>query len=107
MAHITKRIGDLQRGDFLMGSRTKVLVAPSAGVHTPSGKVDLRVEWPCGAKRWHTWGRNTKVQVRVEPKVYADGPIPTRDVAGEWDRRDEEGSYQPQHDTYGERDGIR
>jgi hypothetical protein len=25
------------------------------------------------------------------PTVYRNGPIPTRDVAGEWDRRDEEG----------------
>jgi hypothetical protein len=63
MGRISTRIGDLRVGDKLLGSGTKVLVAPSAGVRTPSGKVDLRVEWPCGAKRWHTWGKHTKVEV--------------------------------------------
>lgn len=85
-------IEQLQRGDTLTGSGTVVLVPPTVGVHTPSGKVDLRVEWPNGERRWHTWGKHTKVNViRANPaKVYRDGPIPTRDVAGEWDRRAEE-----------------
>lgn len=88
-------IGQLQRGDRLVGSGTVVLVPPSAGVRTPSGKVDLRVEWPNGSRRWHTWGKHTKVNVvRANTVVvYKDGPIPVRDVAGEWDRRDEEGSH--------------
>ncbi len=58
------RIGDLRKGDRLLGSGCVVLVYPTAGVRTPKGKVDLRVEWPNGSKRWHTWGKNTMVTIR-------------------------------------------
>lgn len=85
-------IGQLQRGDYLVGSGVTVIVPPTAGVRTPGGKVDLEVRWPSGQEKWHTWGKHTKVNVvRANPaKVYRNGPIPTRDVAGEWDRRAEE-----------------
>ena len=58
------RIHQLRVGDVLLGSGTTVLVAPTAGVRTPSGRMDLKVRWPSGSERWHCWGRHTEVTVR-------------------------------------------
>jgi hypothetical protein len=62
--------------------------------------------WSTCARTWHkTQGKPLAGAGKIEPipnpessitlpgpTVYRDGPIPTRDVAGEWDRVTEEGS---------------
>lgn len=78
----------LRVGDWLVGSGRLVTEAPSAGISTPTGKIDVGID---GYRR--TWGKYTQIVVRRSSaaRVYRNGPIPVRDVAGEWDRRDEEG----------------
>lgn len=60
---IRKQVRDLKVGEVLAGSGTEVLIAPTAGVRTPTGKVDLKVRWPSGQEKWHTWGKYTEVSV--------------------------------------------
>lgn len=87
-------VDQLRVGDVLTGSGVTVTQAPTAGARTPAGKVDLRIRprHARGDKR-AMWGARTRVRVQHPrpPVVYRNGPIATRDVAGEWDRRAEEG----------------
>lgn len=56
----------LRRGDYCMGSRTRILANRGAGIDTPSGKVDLRVQRSSGAVVDVTWGKRTRIQIERE-----------------------------------------
>jgi hypothetical protein len=58
-----KFVKDLKKGDKLSGSGCLVVTAPSAGINTPTGKVDLEVEYPNGRTKFQTWNKNTTVTV--------------------------------------------
>jgi len=62
-ASITKLAKDLKVGDITSVGE-KVVVAPSAGIKTPSGKIDLVVEYPNGKRVSKTWNKNTKIAVK-------------------------------------------
>ncbi len=57
---------DLSVGDVLVFTNCKVVVAPSAGIKTPSGKIDLVVEYPNGNRVTKTWNKNTKINIKSE-----------------------------------------
>jgi len=53
---------DLKVGDYLPFTKSTVVVAPSAGLNTPAGKVELTVE--SNGKRFSkTWSKNTEISV--------------------------------------------
>lgn len=43
----------------------KVVVAPSAGISTPSGKVDLVVETSTGKRLSKTWNKRTEIGLKA------------------------------------------
>lgn len=59
-----KQVRYLSVGDVLTPTMNKVVVAPSAGIKTPSGKVDLVVETPKGERYLKTWGKYTEVSIK-------------------------------------------
>ena len=70
-------------GDVLSGSRSKVISAPTAGIKTPSGKVEIGIEYPNGIKKTQTWGKYTVVSVdvpetAVPPITNTDAPAPAQ-----------------------------
>lgn len=58
-----KEVRYLKVGDVLSGSGSKVIQAPSSGLKTPSGKVEIGIEYPNGVKKIQTWGKYTVVSV--------------------------------------------
>lgn len=54
---------DLRPDDMCRGSRQRVCGAPSKGVSTPAGKVDIKVQRPNGTVRYVTWGARTKIGI--------------------------------------------
>ena len=58
MSRLSLPARSLRVGDYLLGSRRTVTHAPSAGVGTPSGKVELGVD---GYKA--VWNARTVIQV--------------------------------------------
>lgn len=65
MASQKKEVRYLSVGDVLSGSGAKVISAPVAGLKTPSGKIEIGIEYPNGQKRLQTWGKYTIVSVNV------------------------------------------
>jgi hypothetical protein len=62
--HICRQAQYLKVGDVLYSSGAKVIVAPSRGIKTPTGKIDIVVEYPNGRKSAQQWGRYTVVGIR-------------------------------------------
>jgi hypothetical protein len=62
--HIRRQAQYLKVGDVLYSSGAKVIVAPSRGIKTPTGKIDIVVEYPNGRKSAQQWGRYTVVGIR-------------------------------------------
>jgi len=61
---VKKLVKDLSVGDILTPTNVKVVVAPSAGISTPSGKVDLVVESAKGFRYSRTWNKRTEVSIK-------------------------------------------
>lgn len=61
---MNKQVRDLKIGDILTPTMSKVVVAPSAGITTPSGKMDLIVETSKGKHVFKTWGKFTEVSIK-------------------------------------------
>lgn len=53
----------LKKGDKL-SSGAMVVTAPTSGISTPSGKVDIEIEYPNGKTKWQIWGKNTEVSIQ-------------------------------------------
>lgn len=83
------KVKELRHGDVLIPTNRTVL-AIGAGARTPPGKRDLLLS-KGGESKSARFGAETEVTVNRNVSEYRGGPIPVRDVAGEWDRRDEEG----------------
>lgn len=65
----TKKLAkDLKVGDVTTVGET-VVVAPSAGIKTPSGKIDLVVQYPNGKRVSKTWNKNTEIAIRVKEET--------------------------------------
>jgi hypothetical protein len=60
----TKRVYQLTVGDEL-SSGAKVISNPVAGLRTPSGKVEIGIEYPGGNRKLQIWGKNTTIGVKV------------------------------------------
>ena len=60
-----KEVRFLSVGDVLTGSGAKVISAPVAGLKTPSGKVEIGIEYPNGIKKTQIWGKYTVVGVKM------------------------------------------
>lgn len=60
---------DLKVGDYLPMTQSTVVVAPSAGLKTPRGKVDLTVEFSNGQRQTKTWNKNTDISVQIKDNV--------------------------------------
>lgn len=80
MAITKKEIRHLSIGDILAGSGVKVISAPTAGIKTPTGKVEVGVEYPNGHKMLKIWGKYTVVGVKtpdaIEPPVSNTEVVP-------------------------------
>lgn len=56
------KVFQLSKGDKL-SSGAMVVSAPSAGINTPAGKMDIEIEYPNGETKWQQWGKNTPVTI--------------------------------------------
>lgn len=56
---------DLQVGMVLHFTKEEVVYAPSSGIDTPRGKVDLYVISKAGLTRKKTWNRHTLIAVSI------------------------------------------
>lgn len=54
---------DLQRGDFTLGSKQRVLVVENNGLHIPPGKVRLTLRRESGRTRTALWNRSTLIGI--------------------------------------------
>lgn len=54
---------DLQPEDVCLGSLTRILGRPSAGVSTPSGKVDIKVQRGNGKVVYVCWNARTEIGI--------------------------------------------
>lgn len=56
---------DLKAGDHIvgLGKGLKVVRGAQAGISTPSGKIDIVVEYPNGQKHLKIWNKNTMIQI--------------------------------------------
>lgn len=54
---------DLQFDDVCLGSMTRIIGRPSAGVWTPPGKVDIKVQRLNGTVTYVTWGKRTVIGI--------------------------------------------
>lgn len=57
-------VKDLKKGNKLT-SGALVITAPSAGINTPSGKVDIEIEYPNGQTKFQTWNKKTIVSIII------------------------------------------
>lgn len=64
------RVAELSSGDVLSASGATIVGAPSAGIATPQGCVDVLVRYPRQSEHElpvrRTWRRNTRV--KIEPR---------------------------------------
>lgn len=60
---------DLKAGDHIigLGKGLKVIRGAQAGVSTPSGKIDLVVEYPNGEQYLKVWNKNTVIMIYEKP----------------------------------------
>jgi hypothetical protein len=58
-----KQVQDLKVGDILASTGAKVIIAPSAGLRTPAGKVELGLEYPNGQQVMRTWQKNMPILI--------------------------------------------
>lgn len=60
---------DLKAGDHIvgLGKGFKVVRGAQAGINTPSGKIDIVVEYPNGQKQLKIWNKNTMIQIYDSP----------------------------------------
>lgn len=86
MSQQKKEVRYLSVGDVLTGSGAKVVSAPTAGIKTPSGKVEIVVEYPNGQKSLRVWGKYTVVNVNVP-----EAPIQNTDAIEPTERSLEQG----------------
>jgi hypothetical protein len=56
----------LKVGDKLAGSGVTVISPPTAGIKTPTGKMEIGIEYPNGKKYLKIWGKYTVVGVKTE-----------------------------------------
>jgi hypothetical protein len=62
---VTKReVRHLRVGDVLSGTGGKVVSAPTSGLKTPPGKIEVVIEYPNGRKIGKIWGKYTVVGIR-------------------------------------------
>jgi hypothetical protein len=54
---------DLKPMDLCLGSRTLILSTPNAGVSTPSGKVDIKVQRSNAKVVYVTWSARTQIAI--------------------------------------------
>lgn len=54
---------DLRFDDICTGSMTRIIGRPSAGISTPSGKVDIKVQRRNGKVAYVCWGKRTKIGI--------------------------------------------
>lgn len=61
---IEKRVYELRKGDVLSGSGAIIISDPVAGLNTPTGKVEIGVQYPDGKRSLKLWGKYTTVGVK-------------------------------------------
>lgn len=65
---LTVPAAELRPNDYCRGSRTKILGRPTAGVSTPAGKVDIKVQRRNGQIHYVTWSARTKIGIERTPE---------------------------------------
>lgn len=103
----SKQAQDLKKGDIITSGDEVVSV--SAGAKTPSGKVEVTLKNKDGKTRTSTWGKTTKIGLKVketEKQTVKESTMTQRDKyltrlvenALGLDRDDDEGTFDPGHD---------
>lgn len=77
MGVIKKEVRFLKTGDVLAGSGAEVISEPTAGLRTPTGKVEIGIKYPNGVQKLQTWGKYTIVGVKTPDIIPNTGTEPT------------------------------
>lgn len=66
--YVNKEVRFLKAGDELYSSGAKIITSPTSGLNTPTGKVEIEVEYPNGRRKVQLWGKYTIVAIKPQPK---------------------------------------
>lgn len=67
METVRKKASNLMVGDTLATTGMKVVVAPQAGIKTPTGKCEIVFEYPNGNRVLKVWSKSTELLVIANP----------------------------------------
>jgi hypothetical protein len=76
MGIIKKEVRYLKKGDVLSGNGAEVISDPTAGLRTPTGKMEIGIKYPNGVQKIQTWGKYTVVGVKTNDVIANTGSNP-------------------------------